>query len=131
MDASTPAFYTDRSRIVLVDDDPGVRRSIQFLLQANGYDVRSYASASALLADPATRTAACFVTDYRMTEMDGLTLLRALRADGWRGPAILVTAYHSPDLAKRALAEGFSSVIEKPLREHVLLDAVARLVHRK
>ncbi|AHE53575.1 hypothetical protein NX02_09270 [Sphingomonas sanxanigenens DSM 19645 = NX02] len=111
----------------MVEDEPSVRRSFQLLLHAQGYDIRSYASSAALVADPLVNEAVCLVTDYRMPEMDGFAVLRSLRARGWQRPAILVTAYGSPDLVERAMKEGFSVVLEKPLREHALAEAVARL----
>ncbi|MCB4860408.1 response regulator [Sphingobium sp. PNB] len=117
----------ERPKILLVEDEPGVRRSLQLLLHAKGYDIRSYASSAALIADPFVDEAVCLVADYRMPEMNGLAVLRSLRARGWQRPAILVTAYGSLDLVERAMKEGFSIVIEKPLREHALADAVARL----
>jgi FixJ family two-component response regulator len=116
-----------RPKILLVEDDAAVRRSLQLLLSSRGYDVRSYGSSIALLADTANRTAVCFVADYRMPEQDGISVLRTLRGDGWKGSAILITAFPSPDVARRALAEGFDLVLEKPLRGSAIADAVSRL----
>ncbi len=79
MNALLPILDATRPVIMLVEDDPGVRRSIQLLLQAKGYDVRSYASSKALLADPLALAAACLVTDYLMPEIDGIGVLQALR----------------------------------------------------
>lgn len=116
----------ERPKILLVEDEPGVRRSLQLLLHAQGYEIRSYASSEALIADPSTDEAICLVADYRMPGMDGLAVLRALRARGWQRPAILITAFGSPTLVAQALKEGFSAIVEKPLREHALADAIAR-----
>lgn len=116
-----------RPRLVLVEDDAGVRRSLQLLLRAWGFDVRAYAAGAALLADPAARDACCFIADYKLADIDGIELLCRLRDSGWSGPAVLITAFPSADLAERALAHGFSQVIEKPFREHALGDAVVRL----
>lgn len=127
MNGNVAPVPVERPKILLVEDEPAVRRSLQLLLHARGYDIRSYASSAAMFADPLANEAICLVTDYRMPEMDGLEVLQSLRARGWRGPAILVTAYGSPDLVERALKEGFSVVFEKPLYEHALADAVARL----
>jgi FixJ family two-component response regulator len=120
----------ERRKVLLVEDDAGVRRSLQLLLQGRGFDVRAYAAGTSLLADPTAEHAACFVADYLMPGLDGLAVLRSLRARGWPGPAILITAYHSPDLAERAIAVGYDAVVEKPLREHALADMVLQLIHR-
>lgn len=118
----------ERMQIVLVEDDPAVRRSLQLVLHGKGYEVRSFASGVALLADPKARQAACLVTDYRLPEMDGFEILAALRKEGWQAPSVLVTAYHSDELAARARQVGFSEVIEKPLHERALADVVMRLL---
>lgn len=117
----------ERPRLLLVEDDAGVRRSLQFLFRARGFDVRAYATGAALLADPLNLGACCFVTDYRLEEIDGFEVLARLRESGWSGPAVLITAFPSPELSERALARGFSLVLEKPFREHAIGDAVARL----
>ena len=117
----------ERPRLLLVEDDAGVRRSVQLLFRARGFDVRAYAAGAALLADPTARDACCFIADYRLDETDGIDVLCRLRESGWSGPAVLITAFPSPDLTERALAHGFNQVLEKPFREHVLGETVARL----
>jgi len=118
----------ERPRILLVEDDPGVRRSLQLLLQARGYDVRAHANGATLLADPAIEAAACLVSDYRLTGLDGVEVLQALRAHGWSGPAILITAFGSPGLTAHAIAAGYAIVIEKPMRDQILVATVTRLM---
>lgn len=114
-------------KILLAEDDPGVRRALQMLLLGGGYDVRSYASSLALLADKSARDALCLVTDYRMPGLDGLALLRALREAGWTGKAVLITAFHTPELVQQAITEGFDMVFDKPLQNRAVMDALARL----
>jgi FixJ family two-component response regulator len=103
---------------------------MQLLLQGQGLDVRAYANGMPLLADPASNDAACFIADYRLDGEDGIAVLQALRGRGWNGPAILVTAFSSYSLTQRAIEAGFTSVFEKPLREHTLVDTVLRLVRQ-
>ncbi|MDX3910948.1 MAG: response regulator [Sphingobium sp.] len=122
-----PNSAQQQRRLLLVEDDPGVRRSLQLLLRARGFDVRAYAAGAALLADPLANQACCFVADYSMDELDGLEVLTRLKSRGWAGPAILITAFPTPALKNRAMAAGFSVVLEKPFREHVLADTVTRL----
>jgi len=114
--------------LLLVEDDAGVRRSLQLLLQAKGFDVRAYAAGAALLADPLADKACCIVADYNMDDLDGLDVLSGLRSRGWAGPAILITAFPSPQLAKAAADAGYSIVLDKPFREHVLIDTLTKLV---
>lgn len=115
----------ERPRILLSEDDPAVRRSIQLLLVSRGYDVRAYTSASALLSDPLVHSAIGLVADYRMPDVDGITMLRRLRASGWQGAALLITGFNADNLVQCAAKEGFHAVLEKPLKDQELLHNLA------
>lgn len=117
-----------RPRILLVEDDIGVRRSIQLLLHAHGFDVRAYALGSALLTDPTALDAAALVADYRMADIDGVAILSFLRQKGWKAPAILITAHLSQQVTGFAREAGFNKVLAKPLREHELVDTLKQLL---
>lgn len=114
-----------RPAVLLVDDDDGVRRSLQLLLQGNGFHVRSYGTGAALLADPAAMSAMCLIADYRLPEIDGMAVLQELRRRGWAGSALLISGFVSPDLTAGALAAGFSSVLAKPLRDRSIAAALS------
>ena len=116
----------DKRTILLVEDEPAVRRSLQLLLQGHGFTVRSYGSESAVLADPHAAGAQGMVTDYRLPDGDGVGLLGRLRTAGFSGTAILMTAFGSDALAKRAIAAGFQRVLDKPLADRVLTVALER-----
>lgn len=127
MDIQHGALDPPRSIILLAEDDPGVRRSLQLLLRGHGYDVRAYVEANPLVDDQQSLNAACLIADYRLGDTDGLTVLSRLRARGWDGPAILITAFPSAELIKKAEAAGFSLVVEKPLKPHMLVGLLERL----
>jgi len=114
-------------KIWIVEDDPAVRRSLLLLLQGRGFEARAFPAGGPMLSDAEVGSADCAVIDYRLDDRDGIDLLRRLREQGWTRPAILISAHNADDLAARALKTGFAMVLEKPLREHVLVDAVARL----
>lgn len=115
---------THRRRLMLVEDDEAVRRSLQLLLAWRGYDVLSYASAAAAISRSGEQECDVLVVDYRLPDGDGLGVLRALRRDGWSGKAILITAFPTPALFESAKACGFYTVLEKPLRQHELVGAL-------
>ena len=117
-----------KSMVLLVEDDPAVRRSLQLVLQGSGFAVRSYATSAALLADPVARDAHAIVADYRLPDSDGLQVLLALRNAGFRGSAILVTAFGTRELERRARQAGFARVLAKPLADRVLREAITGLV---
>lgn len=116
-----------RPQIVLLEDDNGVRRSLQLLLQGRGFDVKAYAGAAPLLADPEFAEADCLVADYRLADTNGIEVLRSLRKNGWTKPAVLVTAFSSAEVTAEATAAGFTEVFEKPVKDHVLITALKRL----
>lgn len=111
-------------RILLLDDDPGVRRALHLMLRAHGFDVRSHESPVLLLADPAVAEAAFLIADYRLPVSNGIEVLGALRDAGWQGRAILITGIAPPALREEALAAGYATVLEKPLRAHDVLHAL-------
>ena len=111
--------------VLLIEDDEAVRRSIQLLLHWRGYDVRSFGSAGPVLDGDSIRDVDILVTDYRLPDGDGIGILRALRRSGWKGKAILITAFPSVALIESARASGFDAVLEKPLRQHELVGALA------
>lgn len=124
---SQPTNTHQKSIVLLVEDDPAVRRSLQLVLQGSGFVVRSYATCAALLADPCVSDACAVVADYRLPDSDGVRLLEDLRQAGFRGRAVLVTGFGSPELAVSARAAGFARVLEKPLADRVLRETMAGL----
>jgi FixJ family two-component response regulator len=127
----TDTIKQARPKILLVENDSGERHSIQLLLQGRGYDVRAYAGGGQMLADPRSREAACLITNDRMEDPDGLAILRDLRALGWMGPAILITAFGTQQLTVAAHEAGFDTVLEKPLHDYLLLEAIDRTSRRR
>lgn len=115
-------------RVLIVEDDPGARRSLLLLLKGRGLDAVAYPTATQALADAAAHPPACLVADYRLEDENGIALLEKMRGDGWKGPAILISAFGSDALSRRAEAAGFTLIFEKPLREYALVDAIRRLI---
>lgn len=120
-------MFKARPLIVLLEDDNGVRRSTQLLLQGRGFDVKAYSSAHPLLADPALAEADCLLADYCLGDTNGIEVLKLLRASGWGKPAVLITAYGSAKVTVEAKAAGFDMILEKPVKDHVTVTALQRL----
>jgi FixJ family two-component response regulator len=128
MDEKEGSPAPGRPQIVIVEDDPAVRRSLQLLLRGQGFDVRAFASAETSTANGVFGEPDCLVADYKLERLDGIALLSRLRSAGWQGPAVLVTAFPSVELAERAIRSGYAAVFEKPLRERSLSEAIWQLV---
>jgi FixJ family two-component response regulator len=110
--------------VILVDDDAAVRKSLKFSLEAEGLSVDVYANGADLLDAAAPPRNACLVIDYVMPELDGIELLRRLRARGVSAPAILITPQANSELRERAARSGFREVIEKPLEDASFYDSI-------
>ena len=109
---------------LLLEDDEGVRRSLQLLLHWRGYEVRSFSAAAPLLDSDQTQGAAVFVADYRLPDGNGIDVLRELRRRGWSGRSVLITAFPTAALIREAEDSGYDAVLEKPLRQQSLIAAL-------
>jgi FixJ family two-component response regulator len=112
--------------ILLVDGDPAVGASIEFMLDVAGFAVTVSQSAEAVLVGELAVGQDCIVLDPRLPGMDGLTLLRRLRSDGINCPAVVITTNPSRRL-RRDLEEAGVLLIEKPLLSDRLFSAVEEL----
>lgn len=112
-------------QLLLIEDDAALRRGLQLLLQGQGYQVLSFASAGAALADPASVEATHVVVDYSIPHCDGIEALRTLQSRGWHGVAVLITAFFSDALREEAISAGFVEVLPKPFRNDILLEELA------
>jgi CheY-like chemotaxis protein len=128
MTSPPPSCPYPRACVLVVEDDAAVRRSLQLLLRSHGLDVRAYASARRALADPRARAARCLIADLAMPDLDGIALLRALRADGWAGPAILISGELDEDIEQRGRDAGFELVLRKPMFDGQLTARIADLI---
>jgi FixJ family two-component response regulator len=128
MPPSPAAAPPARPRILLVEDDDAVRRSLQLLLLSQGYDVRAYRTGHGLAGDPEALKSGCLIADLIMPESDALELLHDLRGAGWRGPSILISGHLTDEWAAQAKAAGYDAVLPKPIGETVLVGWIARLL---
>jgi len=122
---------TDHPRsavIAVVDDDPGMLESIEGLLSSADYDVRLFATATALLESTDLGGTDLLISDVAMPLMDGFELTRAVHAVRPGLPVILITG--RPDLLRRPPLDGPNAyrVFKKPFDGHELLTAAALML---
>jgi two-component system response regulator FixJ len=122
---------TSKRVIHVVEDDQPMRESIVELLEEAGYTVRAYTRAKDLLARGAAIEPGCVVSDVRMPGMDGLTLLRRLRASGSALPLMLITGHGDISMAVTAMKAGAVDFLEKPFEADALLTAVGAALRRR
>lgn len=114
----------------IVDDEEAVRNSLAFLLSGAGFAVRTHESATQFLAIAPDITNGCLITDLRMPDMDGIELLRRLRAADALLPTIVVTGHGDVQMAVEAMKNGAIDFIEKPFSDDVLIESIARAATR-
>jgi two-component system response regulator FixJ len=110
--------------IVVVDDDAAVRDSLGILLEAHGLRVRDFGSGADFLQSDAHSSAACLILDYHMPGMTGIEIVEELRRLELSYPTIMITGLSDPMITRRALKAGVMAILEKPLPDDVLIDAV-------
>ena len=103
-------------RVLIVDDDAGLRQSLALLLQEAGYDVVTEGDPEQALQRATSGTFDLVLCDVRMPKMDGVTFLRRYRADGGQALMIMMSAYGSEDSALAAMREGAYDYLHKPFR---------------
>ncbi|HMB68847.1 MAG TPA: response regulator [bacterium] len=110
-------------RVVLVDDDLGVLKSLSALFESVGLEVQAFAHPQEVLnADPPRP--GCVVLDLRMPDMSGLEVYERLR-ERWKDvPTIFITAHGEVSAAVRAMKMGARDFLEKPFPSQDLLDRV-------
>jgi two-component system response regulator FixJ len=108
----------------VIDDDGAARESLTFLLETAQLPVRAHESARAFLDAALTSQVGCVITDVRMPEIDGIELLRRLKAHNIGWPVIVITGHADVPLAVEAMKHGAVDFIEKPYDGEVLLSVV-------
>ncbi|HEY0650132.1 response regulator FixJ [Phenylobacterium sp.] len=108
----------------VVDDDDAARDSLVMLLKSDGLTTKGFASAHEFLAKFDTGLRGCVVTDLRMPSMDGIELIRELKALGCLLPVIVITGHADVSRAVDAMKAGATDFIEKPYEAEQLLRAV-------
>ena len=110
--------------VYVIDDDDGVRNSLEFLIDCAGLKVRSFASADAFLEASPPLGHACVVTDVRMPGMNGVELVGELKKRGATVPVIVMTGHADVPLAIQAMKAGVADFIEKPFDDTAMLSAI-------
>ena len=111
--------------IAVVDDDQRILGSLQSLLESADHAVRLFASAAALLESGSLAQIDCLISDIDMPVMDGLELLRVVRATRPELPIILITGYPEMLNGMPPMGPGHYRLFKKPFNGQELLTAVS------
>jgi len=115
------------STVYIVDDDEAVRDSLRWLLEANSYRVRPYASAESFLAEYDEQQPGVLIVDVRMPGMSGLELQEQLIARKSSMPVVFITGHGDIPMAISTMKKGAVDFLEKPFDETALREIVGRM----
>ncbi len=111
------------ARILVIEDDPASLELVKYLLVRGGHNVLEAMDGVSGLRTALEQGPDLVLCDLQLPEMDGLELMRQLRAHPqWRAvPTVAVTAYSMPGDREATLAVGFSGYISKPITPDTFL----------
>ena len=116
--------------VFVVDDDVSVRRSLELLIEAAGWQPETFASAQEFLHRPRPVAPSCLVLDVSLPDLNGLELQRRVAPDRTDMPIIFISGYGDVPMTVRAMKAGAVEFLTKPFDDDVLLDAIRGAIER-
>ncbi len=115
---------TVQPTVIIVDDDPGIRESLESLLRSVGLQVTALGSVPEFVKEGRPAGAACLVLDVRLPGRSGLDFQRELSAANIHVPIIFITGYGDIPMSVQAIKGGAIEFLTKPFRDQDLLDVI-------
>lgn len=118
------------SVVYVVDDDAAVRRSLQRLVRAAGWNAEAFASAAEFLEGPLCSGTGCVIVDVNMPGMNGPELQQRMTELGFSLPVIFLTGHGDVPTGVRAMKNGAVDFLLKPVDDEVLLRVIDAALQR-
>src|SRR5580658_5368428 len=119
-----------KARIVVVEDEPAIRRGVSDALRLSGYDVTEAPDGVAGLREAASAGVDLVLLDIMLPKKDGLEVLSDLRRSNPGRPVLLLTARGSEDDRVRGLKMGADDYVVKPFSAKELIARVEAILRR-
>src|ERR1700682_1423245 len=116
--------------VFVVDDDAGMRASIEGLLKSVGLRSECFGTAQEFMRSERPDAPGCLVLDVRLPGVNGLDFQRELAEAGVRIPIIFITGHGDIPMSVRAMKSGAVEFLTKPFRDQDLLDAIHQALDR-
>jgi two-component system, LuxR family, response regulator FixJ len=110
----------ERAKVYVIDDDAAMRDSLQFLLDASGFDVTLFETAQDFLDALPGLAFGCVVSDVRMPGIDGIELLKRMKSCHSSFPILIMTGHGDVPMAVEAMKLGAIDFLEKPFEDERL-----------
>src|SRR4051812_5652454 len=114
----------DKGKVYVIDDDEAMRNSLHFLLDSAGFGVTLFETAQNFLDQLPRLAFGCVVSDVRMPGIDGIELLKRMKAGGSRFPILIMTGHGDVPLAVEAMKLGAVDFLEKPFEDDRLVGMI-------
>ena len=116
--------------VFVVDDDVSVRESLELLIQNEGLQAETFASAKEFLDRPRTALPSCLILDVSLPGLNGLDLQQQLASERNDMPIIFITGHGDIPMTVRAMKAGAVEFLTKPFSDEVLLNAIRQSLER-
>ncbi|MGY8638028.1 response regulator transcription factor [Bradyrhizobium sp. 14AA] len=116
--------------VLIVDDDPSMRRALTNLFQSVGLKVEAFSSAAEIMEAKPPAVPSCLVLDIRLPGSSGLDLQADLAKANIHTPIIFITGHGDIPMTVRAMKSGAVDFLTKPVRDQDMLDAVQAAIER-
>src|SRR5512139_371341 len=120
---------TTKGNVYVIDDDEAMRDSLNFLLDSSGFGVRLFETAQSFLDVLPRLEFGCVVSDVRMPGIDGIELLKRMKAQQSPFPILIMTGHGDVPLAVEAMKLGAVDFLEKPFEDDrltAMIDSAIR-----
>src|ERR1700720_3609295 len=119
-----------RGKVYVIDDDEAMRDSLDFLLGAADFHVTLFESAHKFLDAISTVDFGCVVSDVRMPGIDGIELLKRMKAARSTFPILIMTGHGDVPLAVEAMKLGAADFLEKPFEDDRLIGMIEAAIRQ-
>jgi len=121
---------TTKGHVYVIDDDEAMRDSLNFLLDSAGFGVTLFDDAQAFLDALPGLTFGCVVSDVRMPGIDGIELLKRMKAQQSPFPILIMTGHGDVPLAVEAMKLGAVDFLEKPFEDDRLTTMIETAIRQ-
>ncbi len=116
--------------VFIVDDDVSVRESLELLIQNEGWQAETFASAQEFLDHPRADLPSCLILDVSLPGLNGLELQQRIAAERTDMPIIFITGHGDIPMTVRAMKAGAIELLTKPFSDEALLNAIRQALQR-
>jgi two-component system response regulator FixJ len=120
----------DKGKVYVIDDDEAMRDSLNFLLDSANFNVTLFESALRFLDALPGLEFGCVVSDVRMPGLDGIELLKRMKAGHSSFPIVIMTGHGDVPLAVEAMKQGAVDFLEKPFEDDRLIAMIETAIRQ-